>query len=68
MAKQSKWERIRLGLYHLVDSDGVVMAEVERGAEVRRWWWLTRFAGEPEDMGLEETLREAQGAAKRAAR
>lgn len=65
---KAAWVCIRGGLHHLVDTDGRVLAEVERGSEVRRWWWLTRFAGEPEDLGLADTKREAQEAAMKAAR
>lgn len=60
---KAEWKRVRGGLHHLVTDDGSVIAEVERGAETRRWWWVTLVAGEPRDTGIEGSMRIAKIAA-----
>lgn len=59
MIRGRKWKRIRPGLYQLIDPSGLVLAEIERGAESRRWWWVV-YDGGARECGYEVSLKHAK--------
>lgn len=64
---KTRWVRIRPGYYRLLDVNGSIRGEVERGAETGHWWWWVHGKAFVEH-GCEFTLHEAQDSAGKAAR
>jgi hypothetical protein len=58
-----KWTQERGGLYRLY-VDEVMVAQVERGAETRWWYYMAVRHGE-ETCGRSDTLADAQAAAEK---